>query len=156
MLFAASAMCQGCESAPGAEADGVAPPAPAVVAPAAPRFGAFAPTFRTAAADAYPEACEIYDSSPRASQGVYRHSGLLFVVVVIDNNREHLRYLEGTAMLRSAALLREAFPSLPPRFRARNRLVEKTFDEDTGIYRYAQAFRESDIKRLAENASATR
>lgn len=119
-------------------------------AAAAPPAGeaVFAPTFKSDSMDAYPDAPEIYDSSPRARQGVYRHSGLIFVVVVIDTNREQLEYLEGTAMLRAAALLREEFPGLPQRFRARNRLLEKELDDDTGIYRYAQVFRESDILKI--------
>ena len=106
----------------------------------------------TVVADTYSEAIGIYRALPQRSQGVYRRSGLIFVIVVIDTDQEHLRYLEGTAMLRAVALLREAFPTLPPRFHARNRLVEKRLDDDTGIFRYALAFRESDILELGEQS----
>ena len=87
------------------------------------------------------------DSSPKASQGLYRYEGLVFVIVCIDTNREKLQYLEGSAMLRTAAILRKHYPGLPPTYHIRNRLVEKTFDDDTGVYRYATVYREKDIKR---------
>ena len=127
----------GCESVPDPA------PAEAVAAPPA------SPTFRSKSEDPYADAPAIYGSSPPASQGVYRDSGLIFVVVVIETGRERPRQLEGTAMLRAVALLREEFPTLPPRFNARNRLVEKNFDCEKGVYRYALAFRERDIMRLA-------
>jgi len=72
------------------------------------------------------------------------------VIVVIDTNKEPIKYLEGTAMLRAMALLREKYPSLPPQFRIRNRQVEKMLDDETGIYRYAIACREADIKAKLE------
>ena len=139
---------QGCASAvDGGKASAVSemPPKSALIARTIP----FSPTFKSKLEDAYPDAFDIYDSSPRASQGVYRCSGLVFVIVVIDTRREQLEYVEGTAMLRAKALVREAFPTLPSYFKARSRLVEKELDDDTGIYRYALVFRERDIKRIA-------
>ena len=50
-------------------------------------------------------------------------------------------------MLRTADLLRKHYPGLPYKFRIRNRIVEKTHDYDSGIYRYATAYREKDIKK---------
>ena len=107
----------------------------------------FVPTYISTESDQYYDAVEIYDSSPQASQGVYRCQGLVYVIVCIDTNRETIEYLEGTAMLRVVALLREYYPGLPPEFRIRSRVVEKRFDEDTGIYRYAVVYRERDIQR---------
>jgi len=110
-----------------------------------PRPVPFAPTYTSSEEDPYSDALEIYESSPKASQGVYKYNGLVFVIVCIDTNKEEIRYLEGTAMLRTVVLLRERYPGLPPKFRIRNRVVEKDLDDDTGIYRYATACRESDI-----------
>lgn len=131
-------VCQGCKPGPSAsESRGGADPA----------TGPFAPMFQSNLTDAYPDAHKIYNSAAPAPQGVYRHSGLIFVIVVIDTNREHLDYLEGTAMLRTTALLWDAFPALPRHFKVRNRVVEKALDDNTGIYRYAVVYREQDINR---------
>ena len=71
----------------------------------------------------------------------------MFVIVVIDTNREKLRYLEGTAMLRAADLLRKKYPELPANFRLRNRMVENRLDDDTGLYRYALVYRLADLEK---------
>ena len=107
----------------------------------------FSPTYKSDEADKYYDAIEIYDSSPKAAQGVYHYDGLIFVIICIDTNKENIEYLEGTAMLRTAALLRQHYPALPAKFHIRNRIVEKYQDYDTGIYRYATAYREKDIIR---------
>lgn len=107
----------------------------------------FSPTYKSDETDKYHDAVEIYDSSPKASQGVYRYDGLVFVIICIDTNKENIAYLEGTAMLRTADLLRKHYPGLPYQFRIRNRIVEKTHDYDSGIYRYATVYREKDIER---------
>ena len=107
----------------------------------------FSPTYKSDEADKYYDAIEIYDSSPKAAQGVYHYDGLIFVIICIDTNKENIEYLEGTAMLRTVALLRQHYPALPAKFHIRNRIVEKYQDYDTGIYRYATAYREKDIMR---------
>ena len=107
----------------------------------------FSPTYKSDEADKYYDAIEIYDSSPKAAQGVYHYDGLIFVIICIDTNKENIEYLEGTAMLRTAAILREHYQGLPPTYHIRSRRVEKTYDDDTGIYRYATVCREKDIKR---------
>ena len=107
----------------------------------------FSPTYKSDEADKYYDAIEIYDSSPKAAQGVYHYDGLIFVIICIDTNKENIEYLEGTAMLRTVALLRQRYPALPAKFHIRNRIVEKYQDYDTGIYRYATAYREKDIMR---------
>ena len=107
----------------------------------------FSPTYKSDETDKYYDAVEIYDSSPKASQGVYRYDGLVFIIICIDTNKENIAYLEGTAMLRTADLLRKHYPGLPYQFRIRNRIVEKTYDYDSGIYRYATVYREKDIER---------
>lgn len=109
-----------------------------------------APTYKSDEDDAYYDATEIYDSSPAAAQGVYSYQGLVFVIVVIDTNKENIRYLEGTALLRVKELLRGEFPSLPANFNLRSRVLEKGLDDDTGFYRYAVVFRQSDIMKLLE------
>ena len=110
----------------------------------------FAPTYQSTEDDIYYDAMEIYDSSPTAPQGVYLYQGLVYVIVTIDTNKEKIQYLEGTAMLRVKALLQNKFPSLPENYRLRNKLMEKEFDDDSGIYRYAVVFRLNDIKKLTE------
>lgn len=107
----------------------------------------FAPTYQATPEEQYAEARRIYDSSPAAAQGVYRHDTLVYVIVVIDTNQEKIKYLEGTAMLRSVALLRRKYPQLPPQFRVRNRVVENELDDETGIYRYALVYRSTDIEK---------
>jgi|GEM_PF-6881802 len=141
-------VCSGCailpeKEKPAAVSSGTASPAPVQT----PRKKLFAPTYVSAESDPYFDAVEIYDSSPQASQGVYHHQGLVYVIVCIDTNKEQIEYLEGTAMLRTAALLRDVYPGLPPKFHIRNRVVEKKLDDDTGIYRYATVYREQDILR---------
>ena len=125
----------------------VAETEPAGSVAALPEPVSFAPTYQAAPEKQYAEARRIYDSSPAAAQGAYRHGTLVFVIVVIDTNQEKIRYLEGTAMLRATALLREKYPRLPPQFRLRNRVVEKELDDDTGIYRYALVYRLTDIEK---------
>ena len=107
----------------------------------------FAPAYKPDESDKYYAAAEIYDSSPKASQGLYRYEGLVFVIICIDTNEENIKYLEGSAMLRTADLLRTHYPGLPARFHIRNKLVEKSNNLDTGIYRYATVYREKDIIR---------
>ena len=108
----------------------------------------FSPDYQSDLTDKYSEAIEIYESSPKVSQGVYFFEGLVFVVVEIDTRQENIEYLEGTAMLRSIALLHSHFDILPQNFKVRNRLVEKEFDKKSGIYRYAVVYREKDIEKL--------
>ncbi|MDR1789277.1 MAG: hypothetical protein LBR12_02835 [Opitutaceae bacterium] len=107
---------------------------------------AFAPKYKSAKADAYADARLIYDSSPSASQGVYERDGLVFVIVEIDTNAESVRHFEGAAMLRTVALLRKAYPRLPPVIKAPNRLVEKRNDAESGLYRHATVFRLADLQ----------
>ena len=116
-----------------------------------PSASVFAPTYKLrSGVMAYSRAREIYESSAPPSQGVNQRFGLVFVVVCIDTKSETLRYLEGTAMLRAKALLRQAFPKLPAEFFAQNRQLEKGLDDDSGIYRYAVVFREQDIVKMCE------
>ena len=143
-LFMFILICSGCSSL--LKTDAAKSPTPSVPPTTAKQI-IFAPTYKSSNADRFHDAIEIYDSSPKASQGLYRYEGLVFVIVCIDTNREKLQYLEGTSMLRTAAILRKHYPGLPPTYHIRNRLVEKTFDDDTGVYRYATVYREKDIKR---------
>ena len=116
--------------------------------PAPPEPVLFTPTYRGNPERQYAEARKIYASSPAVTQqGVYEHDSLVFVIVVIDTNREKLRYLEGTAMLRAADLLRKNYPELPANLRLRHRLVEKSLDDDTGLYRYALVYRLADLEK---------
>ena len=110
----------------------------------------FAPTFVSDEEDKYVDAMEIYESSPAVPTGVYHHDGLVFVVVTIDTARESVQYLEGTALLRVRAQLQNEYPSLPRNFNLRSKVVEKELDDDTGVYRYAVVFRQSDIRKLIE------
>ncbi len=119
-------------------------PAPKVV------IQKFAPTYKSTEEDIYDDATEIYDSSPSAAQGVYSYQGLVFVIVVIDTNKEKILFLEETALLRAKVLLKRKFPLLPASFVLDNRQMENDLDDDTGIYRYAVVFRQSDIMKLLE------
>lgn len=153
IFFSIVFVCSGCQlSAPPQSniqsIDKQIVPAAANIAPR--KHVDFEPQYQSELTDKYPDAINIYDSSPKPSQGVYLHEGLVFVVVVIDTNKESIKYLEGTAMLRVIALLREKYPTLPPQFRIRSRLVEKIHDDETGFYRYAVAYKEADIKAKLE------
>ena len=143
VLSAFILVCSGCSTLSKTQEDKpvTAPPVSAFAA----NKPVFAPTYKSEEPDKYYDAIEIYDSSPKAPQGVYQHDGLVFVVVVIDPRKEDIEYLEGTAMLRTVALLRKSYPGLPPKFYIRNKVVEKEEDYNTGIYRYATVYREKDI-----------
>lgn len=148
-LFTVVLICSGCTTLPEKEEQSQPPSSVQSSQPAikTPRKISFAPTYVSTEADTYFDAVEIYDSSPKASQGVYHCQGLVYVIVCIDTNKEKIKYLEGTAMLRTVALLRKYYPELPPKFNIRNRVVEKLLDDETGRYRYATVYREKDIKR---------
>ena len=113
-------------------------------------IGVFSPTYQSEDEDKYYDALEIYESSQPVPSGIYDYQGLVFVVVVIDTKKESIQYLEGTALLRVKAFLQRGYPSLPTNFNIYNKVVEKELDDDTGIYRYAVVFRQSDITRLIE------
>ena len=148
LLFAFIIFCSGCSTLSTPEESGkhTASTIPTAKSAQAQNIR-FSPTYKSDETDKYYDAIEIYDSSPKASQGIYLYEGLVFVIVCIDTNKENIEYLEGTAMLRTADLLRKHYPGLPYQFRIRNRIVEKTYDYDSGIYRYATVYREKDIER---------
>jgi len=149
VCFGVILMCSGCQTLTPSQASMQSVDKqrmPTVANIATPQHVDFNPQYNSELTDKYPDAINIYDSSPKASQGVYQHEGLVFVVIIIDTNKESIEYLEGTAMLRVIALLREKYPALPYRFKIRNRLVEKNHDDETGLYRYAVAYKETDIK----------
>ena len=147
-LFALLLACSGCSALSETQADKYATlPRSSSAQNVQVQKIAFSPTYQSDEADKYYDAIEIYDSSPKAAQGVYHYDGLIFVIICIDTNKESIEYLEGTAMLRTVALLRQHYPALPAKFHIRNRIVEKYQDYDTGIYRYATAYREKDIMR---------
>ncbi|MFA6724998.1 MAG: hypothetical protein WCS95_10025 [Lentisphaeria bacterium] len=106
----------------------------------------FSPKYISKLSDKYPDALNIYDSSPKPPQGVYLYEELIFVVVTIDTNKENIKYLEGTAMLRVIALLREKYPSLPPRFKVKSRVLENKLYDETGLYRYAIACKAAELE----------
>lgn len=143
-LFLFVVLCSGCTTL--TESNKITADKQVSVIPESP-ISVFAPTYKSTAADKYSEALEIYESSPKASQGVYLHEGLVFVIICIDTKKEEIEHLKGTAMLRTVALLRECYPQLPPNFFIRRRLMERELNDDTGIYRYATVYREKDIKR---------
>lgn len=112
----------------------------------------FNPSYHSPFADSYPEAMRIYHSSPMVGQGCYRHEGLVFIVVEFDTEAENIQYPEETAMLRCVSILRKQFPKLPQAFHLRCRTFENDKDEDTGIYRYAVAYRLTDIQKAVEKS----
>ena len=74
------------------------------------------------------------------------------MIVEIDTEREGIRYPEGTAMLRTISLLRGKYPKLPEKFTIPSRLMEKRTDDESGMYRYATAWRLSDINKATTSA----
>lgn len=150
-LWAIFIVCSGCQALTASQSDiqSIGKQTESATAHFAPvKHSDFKPQYHSELTDKYPDAITIYDSSPKASPGVYLHEGLVFVIITIDTNKESIKYLEGTAMLRASALLRKKYPNLPSQFRIRNRLVEKTYDDETGIYRYAIVCKEVDIKAI--------
>ena len=147
LLFVFILFCSGCATISETKDEKHITPTISTAKNSIPSYILFSPTYKSDETDKYHDAVEIYDSSPKASQGVYRYDGLVFVIICIDTNKENIAYLEGTAMLRTADLLRKHYSGLPYQFRIRNRIVEKTHDYDSGIYRYATAYREKDIER---------
>ena len=113
--------------------------------------GDFLPKYVPEDGNCYQYAFKVYYSSPRPDQGVYECGDTVFVVVVLDTKNidvHHLnatptkksRLAQGKAMLRSIELLRERMPDLPAKFTIQSRLVERIYDDNTMIYRYAIAF----------------
>ena len=113
--------------------------------------GDFLPKYVPEDGNCYQYAFKVYYSSPHPDQGVYECGDTVFVVVVLDTKNigvHHLnatptkksRLAQGKAMLRSIELLRERMPDLPAKFTIQSRLVERSYDDNTKIYRYAIAF----------------
>lgn len=153
-LLAGLIPCTGCSSMNSASSDSSSAPAPEIVKHASKktlRKIPFAPTYHAKGNDSYLEAEDIYSSSQKPSQGVYYADGLVFVVVVIDNSREKLKHVDGTAMLRADALLRRDFPGLPKYFSIDCRILEEEMDDEVEIYRYVLAYRKSDILDCCRN-----
>ena len=114
--------------------------------------GDFLPKYMPENGNCYQYALKVYSSSPRPGQGVYECGDTIFVVVVLDASSIDKRHLEGKAMLRSIALLRERMPDLPPKFTTGSRLVEKSMDDEKLIYRYAIAYRKSALQDIIKAA----
>lgn len=108
----------------------------------------FAPTFTPPEA-AFEYAYSIYNSSKGKSTGVYVCHGIVFVIVNIDLKKEKLRYIKGTAMLRSKVLLEKKY-KLPSKYKLTNRLLEDRNYTKFKHYRYALAYREKDILDLVK------
>jgi len=89
-----------------------------------------------------------YSEFSNSPQGVYEKDDNIFVIVVIDTAREKLRHVEGTAMLRSVALLRRRFPDLPDEFTTFSRVLENEQKFDSDDYRYAVLYSRRDIDKL--------
>lgn len=106
----------------------------------------FAPTFVPPQAS-FDYAYSIYNSSKGKPTGVYVCHGIVFVIVNIDLKKEKLRYVKGTAMLRSKVLLEKKY-KLPPKYKLTNRLLEDRNFIKLKHYRYALAYREKDILAL--------
>jgi hypothetical protein len=75
-------------------------------------------------------------------------NGLVQVFVFIDVPFEGVRYPEGTAMLRTKAWLRKAFPELPKEFSVRGRVVENGFDDNDRVYSYRSEYSVEDVKAV--------
>lgn len=155
ILLAGLIFCSGCSSMNSASSDSSSAPAPEIVKNTRKKPLSkipFTPTYHAKGNDSYLEAEEIYSSSQKPSQGVYYADGLVFVVVVIDNSREKLKYVDGTAMLRADALLRREFPELPKYYNIDCRILEEEMDDEVEIYRYVLAYRKSDILDCCRSA----
>ena len=109
--------------------------------------GGFVPSYECPG-EPYRYAYSIYRSAPEKPSGVFVYRGLVFVIVNIDCRKENLRFLKGTAMLRAKAMLDKKY-RLPSKYKLENRQMECRKYRDSGIFRYALAFRESDVKHLA-------
>ena len=108
----------------------------------------FAPTFVPPEA-AFDYAYSIYKSSKGKPTGVFACHGIVFVIVNIDLKKEKLRYVKGTAMLRSKVLLERKY-KLPAKYKLASRLLEDRNYTKPKRYRYALAYREKDILALVK------
>ena len=108
----------------------------------------FAPTYTPPQA-AFDYASSIYKSSKGKPTGVYVCDGIVFVIVNIDLKKEKLRYIKGTAMLRSKVLLERKY-KLPAKYKLTSRLLEDRNYTKLKHYRYALAYREKDILTLVK------
>lgn len=112
----------------------------------------FDPTF-IPEKDPYSYAYTIYNSSKFKPTGVYEKYGVVFVIVNIDLKKEKLKYVKGTAMLRAKVLLKRRY-DLPSQFKLTCRELEARDYRNQGLYRYALAYRESDVTELSKQSKA--
>lgn len=89
-----------------------------------------------------------YSEFSNSPQGIYEKDDNIFVIVVINTAREKLKHVEGTAMLRSVALLRRRFPDLPDEFTTFSRVLENEQKFDSDDYRYAVLYSRHNIDKL--------
>jgi len=113
----------------------------------------FDPTF-VPEKDPYSYAYSIYNSSKFKPTGVYEKYGVVFVIVNIDLKKEKLKYVKGTAMLRAKVLLKRRY-DLPSQFNLTCRELEARNYRNLGVYRYALAYRESDVIKLSKQTQGS-
>lgn len=96
----------------------------------------------------YADAHTIYSSSKTPSEsGVYEYGNYIFVIVVIDYNKEKLASPEAAAMLRTAAMLRKKY-NLPEFYDLSCSILENEDDEENLLYRRVSVFNSNEVKQL--------
>lgn len=94
------------------------------------------------------DAYAIYSSSQTPSEsGVYEYGNYIFVIVVIDYNKEKLASPEASAMLRTAAMLRKKY-NLPEIYDLPCSVLENEDDEEHFIYRRVSVFDLNKVKQM--------
>ena len=105
----------------------------------------FRPSFQSPPEqDSLDHAYAVYRSSAGKPTGVFTHCGIVFVIVNIDTNKVKVRFPKGPAMLKAKRLLREKY-ALPAKFTLISREMECRDFRRQKLFRYALAYRESDI-----------
>lgn len=97
------------------------------------------------------DAYSIYASSQKPSvSGVYECKNFVFVIVVIDYAKQHFTSPEASAMLRTAAMLRQKY-NLPEDFNLSCSIIENEDDEENSLYHRVAVFYLDEVRQLASH-----
>ena len=99
--------------------------------------------------DPLDSAADIYSESPSNPAGIYEYQGLVFCIVEVPLENDHVDklYYQKYGMLGVKEMLRKKY-QLPSEFQLRGRVLENRKDDDFVHFRYAMVYRLKDIQAL--------
>ena len=99
--------------------------------------------------DPLDSAADIYSESPSNPAGIYEYQGLVFCIVEVPLEKNHVDklYYQKYGMLGVKEMLRKKY-RLPSEFQLQGRVLENRKDDDFVHFRYAMVYRLKDIQAL--------